>query len=32
MQKFKAAQNLCKFKVIPVEEQVYQLHKGLFVV
>jgi hypothetical protein len=32
MQKFEAAQNLCKFKVIPVEEQVYQLRKGLFVV
>jgi hypothetical protein len=32
MQKFEAAQNLCKFKVIPVEEQVYQLRKGLFIV
>jgi len=32
MQKFEAAQNLCKFKVIPVEEQVYQLRKGLFMV
>jgi hypothetical protein len=32
MQKFEAAQNLCKSKVIPVEEQVNQLRKGLFVI
>jgi hypothetical protein len=32
MQKFEAAQNLCKFKVILVEEQEYQLCKGLFMV
>ncbi len=31
MQQFEAAQNLCPFKVVPVKEQVYQLHKGHFI-
>jgi hypothetical protein len=31
MQQFEAAQNLCPFKVVPVEEQVYQLRKGHFI-
>jgi hypothetical protein len=31
MQQFKAAQKLCPFKVVPVEEQVYQLRKGHFI-
>ena len=32
MQKFKEAQNLCTFKVVPVEEHIYQLKKGRFIV
>ncbi len=28
MQQFEAAQTLCPFKVVPVEEQVYQFQKG----
>jgi hypothetical protein len=32
MQKFEDAQKLCPFKVVPVEEQVYQLRKGHFIV
>jgi hypothetical protein len=31
MQQFEAAQTLCPFKVVPVEEQVYQLRKGHFI-
>ncbi len=31
MQQFEAAQKLCPFKVVPVEEQVYQLRKGHFI-
>jgi hypothetical protein len=30
MQQFEAAQTLCPFKVVPVEERVYQLCKGHF--
>jgi len=32
MQKFEDAQKLCPFKVVPVEERVYQLRKGHFIV
>jgi hypothetical protein len=32
MQKFKEAQSLCSFKVVPVEEHIYQLKKGCFIV
>jgi hypothetical protein len=32
MQKFEAVKNLCKFKVVPMSEQVYQVKKGLFLV
>ncbi len=32
MQKFKEAQKLCPFKVVPIEERVYQLRKGHFIV
>ncbi len=32
MQKFEEAQKLCPFKVVPVEERVYQLRKGHFIV
>ncbi len=32
MQKFEDAQKLCPFKVVPVEEWVYQLRKGHFIV
>ncbi len=32
MQKFKEAQSLCTFKVVPVEEHMYQLKKGRFIV
>ncbi len=32
MQKFKVVKDLCKFKVVPVSEQVYQVKKGLFLV
>ncbi len=31
MQQFEAAQTLCPFKVVPVEERVYQLWKGHFI-
>jgi hypothetical protein len=31
MQQFKEAQTLCPFKVVPVEELVYQLQKGHFI-
>jgi len=31
MQQFEAAQTLCPFKVVPVEERVYQLRKGHFI-
>ncbi len=31
MQQFSAAQTLCPFKVVPVEERVYQLRKGHFI-
>jgi len=31
MQQFEAAQTLCNFKVVPVEERVYQLRKGHFI-
>ena len=31
-QKFEDAQKLCPFKVVPVEERVYQLRKGHFIV
>jgi hypothetical protein len=31
MQQFEAAQTLCPFKVVPVEEWVYQLRKGHFI-
>jgi len=31
MQKFKEAQSLCSFKVVPVEEHIYQLKKGRFI-
>jgi hypothetical protein len=31
MQQFEAAQTLCNFKVIPVEERVYQRRKGHFI-
>jgi hypothetical protein len=31
MQEFEAAQSLCPFKVVPVEERVYQLRKGHFI-
>jgi hypothetical protein len=31
MQQFTAAQTLCPFKVVPVEERVYQLRKGHFI-
>jgi len=31
MQKFKEAQKLCNFKVVPHEEQIYQLRKGCFI-
>jgi hypothetical protein len=31
MQEFEAAQTLCPFKVVPVEERVYQLRKGHFI-
>ncbi len=32
IQKFGAVKNLCKFKVLPMSEQVYQVKKGLFLV
>jgi len=32
MQKFKEAQSLCNFKVVLVEEHIYQLKKGCFIV
>jgi hypothetical protein len=32
MQRFDDAQKLCPFKVVPVEERVYQLRKGHFIV
>jgi hypothetical protein len=32
MQKFKEAQSLCMFKVVPVEEHIYQLKKGSFII
>ena len=32
MQKFKEAQGLCSFKVVPVQEHIYQLKKGRFIV
>jgi hypothetical protein len=31
-QKFGAVKDLCKFKVVPMKEQVYQVKKGLFLV
>jgi len=31
MQEFNAAQTLCPFKVVPIEERVYQLRKGHFI-
>jgi hypothetical protein len=31
MQKYKEAQKMCSFKVVPVEKQLYQLRKGHFV-
>jgi hypothetical protein len=31
MQKFKEAQNLCNFKVVLVEEDIYQLKRGRFI-
>ncbi len=32
MQKFGVVKDLCKFKVVPMSEQVYQVKKGLFLV
>ncbi len=32
MQRFKLVQSLCKFKVVPLKEQVYQVRKGQFLV
>jgi hypothetical protein len=32
MQKFSVVKDLCKFKVVPMSEQVYQVKKGLFLV
>jgi hypothetical protein len=32
MQKFKEAQSLCSFKVVPVEDHIYQLKKGCFII
>ena len=32
MSLFSEAEKICKFKVVPAEEQVYQIHKGEFIV
>jgi len=32
MSLFEEAEKICKFKVVPAEEQVYQIHKGEFIV